>query len=81
MHAETHLLELSLTDAIAVEDDAVRFEAGALVKLDEHLSHHGGQLCDELLSVLLYSHRGTVATGVGIHTGHKLRGGGMLSMH
>ena len=39
-----HLLELSLTDTITVEDDPVGLEAGALVEVDEHLSHHGGQL-------------------------------------
>ena len=39
-----HLLELSLTDTITIEDDPVGLEAGALVEVDEHLSHHGGQL-------------------------------------
>ena len=39
-----HLLELSLTDTVTVEDNPVGFEAGALVEVDEHLSHHGGQL-------------------------------------
>ena len=70
------LLELPLADPISVEDDAVRLEPGALVEVDEHLPHHGSQLGDDLLAVVLDSDRGTVATGMGIHAGHQLGGGG-----
>ena len=69
-----YLLELSLADAIPVEDDPVWLEPRALVEEDEHLPHHRGQLCDDLLSVLLDTHRGTITTGMGIHACHKLHG-------
>ena len=74
-----HLLELTLADPIPVEDDAMRLEAGALVELDEHLSDHGGQLRDDLLPVLLDTHGGAVATGVGIHAGYQLEKRGRTS--
>ena len=72
MTSDPNLLKLSFTDSISVEYDPVRFEASTLVELDQHLPHHGGQLTDDLLSVGLHPHRGTVTTGVGVHTGHQL---------
>lgn len=39
-----YLLELSLADAIPVEYDPVRLKTCALVEVDQHLPHHGGQL-------------------------------------
>ena len=68
------LLELTLADPVPVEDDPLRLEAGALVELYEHLPDHGGQLCYDLLPVLLHPHSGTVTAGVGVHTGHQLGG-------
>ena len=50
-------------------------EACALVELNEHLPHHGGQLGDDLLTVLLNTHCGTVAARVGIHAGYQLEEG------
>ena len=67
-----HLLELALGDAIAVEDDAGGLEAGGLVELNEQLSYHGSQVLDDLLSVLLHAHGGTVAVGVCVHAAHDL---------
>ena len=66
------LLELSFTDSVSVEDDAVRLEPCTLVEVDEHLPHHGRQLCDDLLAMVLHPHSGRVAAGVGVHTGHQL---------
>ena len=65
-----NLLELALGDAVAVEDDAGGLEAGGLVELNEQLSYHGSQVLDDLLSVLLHAHGGTVAVGVCVHAAH-----------
>ena len=67
------LLELTLAHSVPVEDDPLGLKARALVELNEHLPDHGGQLSYDLLAVLLDPHRGTVATGVGVHAGHKLQ--------
>ena len=72
-----HLLELPLGDAVAVEDDAGGLETRGLVELDEQLAHHGRQVLDDLLPVLLHAHGGTVAVRVGIHAAHDLRGSGV----
>lgn len=73
--AAAHLLELPLGDAVAVEDDAGGLEARGLIELDEQLAHHGRQVLDDLLAVLLYAHGGAVAVRVGVHAAHDLRGG------
>ena len=44
-----HLLELSLTDPVPVEDDLGRLEACGLVELDQHLPHHTAQLNNDFL--------------------------------
>ena len=69
---QIYLLELPLTDTISVEDDAGWLEASGLVEVDEELPNHGGQLLDNLLSVLLHSHRGGVAARVGVHAAYNL---------
>lgn len=68
----SYLVELPLRDAVSVIDDACGFEACGFVELDEQLSHHGGQILNYVLTVLLYSYRGTVSARVGIHTAHNL---------
>lgn len=72
-----HLLELPLGDAVAVEDDAGGLEARGLVELDEQLAHHGRQVLDDLLPVLLHAHGGAVAVRVGVHAAHDLWGSGL----
>ena len=63
--------ELSLADAVPVDDDSVRLVApGALVEHDEVLLHHGAQLLDDLLAVLLHAHRGRVPAGVRVLAAH-----------
>lgn len=68
------LLELPLGDTVSVEDDAGGLEACGLVELDEKLTHHGRQVLDDLLPVLLDAHGGAVAVRVGVHAAHDLRG-------
>lgn len=65
-----NLLELALRDAVSVEDDAGGLEACGFVELNEQLSNHSSQVLDDLLSVLLYAHGGTVAVGVCVHAAH-----------
>lgn len=65
-------MKLPLTDAVTVEDDTCWLEACGAVKLDEQFTHHGGQLVDHLLSVLLHSHSRRIATGVSVHAAHHL---------
>lgn len=67
-----NLLELALRDAISVEDDPGGLEACRFVELNEQLPHHGSQVLDDLLSVLLYTHGGAVAVGVCVHAAHDL---------
>ena len=66
------LLKLSLADSVSVKDDAMRFESRTLVEVDQHLPDHGGQLSDDLLSVVLDSDCGCIAARMSIHTGYKL---------
>lgn len=68
-----HLVELALRDAVAVVDDSGGLESGRLVELDEQLPHHGGQVLDDVLTVLLHSHCGTVSARMGIHTTNDLK--------
>lgn len=68
----TYLVELALWDAVSVVDDARWFKACGFVELDQQLSHHGGQILNDVLTVLLHPHRGTVSTWVGIHTANNL---------
>lgn len=67
-------MKLPFRDTVAVEDDACGLEARGLVELDEELAHHGGQVLDDLLPVLLDPYGGTVAIGVGVHAAHDLLG-------
>lgn len=67
-----YLVELAFRDAISVVDYACWFEACGFVELDEQLSHHGGQILNDVLTVLLHPNRGTVSTWVGIHTANNL---------
>lgn len=69
-----HLVELAFGDAISVVDDSGRLETGRLVELDEQLSHHGGQVLDDILSVLLDPNGGAVSAGVGVHATDNLLG-------
>lgn len=68
-----HLVELALRDSITVVDDSGGLEAGGLVELDEKLPHHGGQVLDDVLAVLLHTDCGTVSAGMGVHTTNNLR--------
>ena len=76
-YCEPYLGKLAFRNPISVEDDAGRLEARGLVELDEQLAHHGRQVLDDLLPVLLHAHGGTVAVRVGIHAAHDLRGSGV----
>lgn len=69
----THLVKLALGDAVTVIDDSGGLETGGLVELDEQLPHHGGQVLDDVLAVLLHPHRGTVPAGMGIHAANHLK--------
>lgn len=69
------LVELALGDAVAVVDDSGGLEASGLVELDEQLSHHGGQVLDDVLAMLLHTHRGAVSAGVGVHATNDLTRG------
>ena len=54
--------ELSLADAVSVHDDAVWLVAArALVEHHEVLPHHGRQVLDDVLPLLLHSHCGRVS--------------------
>lgn len=68
-----HLVELALRDAIAVVDDSGGLESSGLVELDEQFPHHGGQVLDDVLTVLLHPHCGTVSARMGIHTTNDLK--------
>lgn len=72
LHSVLHLVELALWDAIAVVDDPCGLEASGLVELDEQLSHHGGQVLNDVLTVLLHPNSGTVSAGMCIHTANNL---------
>ena len=73
--ARTYRRELSLANTVPVEDDAGGFEAGRPVELDEQVLHHGGQVPDDLLSVLLHSDSSWVPARVGVHAAHHGRDG------
>ena len=68
-----HLLELPLTDAVSVDDDTRGLEQSGLVEGDEQLPHHGAELLDHLLTMLLDPHGCRVTTGVGVHAPHHLK--------
>ena len=54
--------ELALADAVPVHDDPVRLVAArALVEHHEMLPHHGRQVLDDVLPLLLHSHRRSVS--------------------
>lgn len=67
-----HLSELSLWHSVPVEDDPGRLVAGRLVELDQELSHHRGQVLDDLLSGPLDPYCSTVPAGMGVHAAHNL---------
>lgn len=46
----THLFHLSLRHTATIIDDSCGLEARGLVKLDEQLPHHVGQILDYLLT-------------------------------
>lgn len=69
---EHDLVELALRDAVAIVDDPGGLEASGFVELDEQLSHHGGQILDDVLTMLLHTHRGAVSAGVGVHATNNL---------
>lgn len=66
------LVELALRNAVAVVDDSGGLEASGFVELDEELPHHGGQVLDDVLAMLLHTHRGAVPAGVGVHATNNL---------
>lgn len=68
-----HLVELALGDTVSVVDDSGGLEAGGLVELDKQLPHHGGQVLDDVLAVLLHPDCGTVSTGMCVHTTNDLK--------
>lgn len=45
----SYVQELTLADAVAVEHDARRLEAGVAVELDEQLADHVREVADDLL--------------------------------
>jgi len=63
-------VKLALTDTIPVEDDPRGFEAGGSVELDEQILHHGAEITDDLLAMLLHPDCGTVAGGMGVHAAY-----------
>lgn len=67
-----YLGKLAFRDPISIEDDACRLEAGGLVELDEQLTHHVGQVFNDLLPWSLHPHCSTVSAGVGIHAAYYL---------
>jgi len=64
---------LALGDAISIVDDSGGLEAGGFVELDKQLPHHVSQVLDDVLTVLLNPHCGTVSTGMGIHATNHLK--------
>lgn len=67
-----YLVELALRNAVTVVDDSGGFEAGWLVELDEQLPHHGSQVLDDVLAVLLHPYCSAISAGMGIHTANNL---------
>ena len=62
-----HVGELSLGHSVTIHDDTVRLvSSGGLVEHHEVLPHHGGQVLDDVLPLLLDPHRGRVPAGVGV---------------
>lgn len=68
-----HLVELALRDAIPIVDDSGGLEAGGLVELDQQLPHHGSQVLNDFLAVLLHPYCRTVPAGMGIHATNHLK--------
>lgn len=74
-----HMRELTLGNAIPVEDDPVRFETSRrLVEHDQQLADHAAQLLDDFLAVLLNPHGSRVARWMGIHRTDHGRNRGLL---
>lgn len=71
-----YLWQLSLRNSISVENDARGLEAGGFVELNEQLSHHVGQILNDLLPWPLHSHGGTVPAGMSVHTANHLEDSG-----
>lgn len=68
----TYLWQLSFRNSISVENNARGLEAGGFVELNEQLSHHVGQILNDLLPRPLDSHGGAVPAGMSIHTANHL---------
>ena len=64
--------ELSLADAVAVENDTRWFEARRFVELNEKLADHGGQFSDHLVAMHLDANGGSVARRMRVHGGDDL---------
>lgn len=63
-----HMRELTLGNAIPVEDDPVRFETSRrLVEHDQQLPDHAAQLLDDFLAVLLNPHGSRVTRWMSVH--------------
>jgi len=71
--------ELSFADSIPVDDDSVRFvSSSGFVEHGEMFLHHGRQLLDDLLSVLLDSDSGSVPGWMCILATHHCSNTGLL---
>lgn len=60
--------ELALADAVAIVDDACRFEPCRLVELDQQFFDHRCQILDGLLTMRLHTDRGSVPAWMSVHT-------------
>lgn len=69
----TNVEELSLADAVAIDEDSGGLEARAAVELDEQLSGHIGQIRDDLLPMLLHPYGGAVPARMCVHAAHNLK--------
>lgn len=67
------LQELSLTNAIPIENNPVGLESSRLVELDEQLPDHCGEVVDNFLTMLLNTHSGSITTRVSIHATNNLK--------
>lgn len=68
----TYLWQLSFRNPISVENNARGLKPGGFVELNEQLSHHVGQILDDLLPGPLDAHSGAVPAGMSIHTADHL---------